>query len=356
MTLHIRQQLDFAGAHRHGPAGRLHGHNFQLSTTVAGEQQASGVVLDAATLAARLAELQSPEIGNESIEAVWLRARADWPAAVRAQAVTLLETSGAGSTVEAGQRLFVSPGYFSAAHRTHAPRLSDPENLALYGICDNPAGHGHNYRVTVWHPALAQMPAAVWAEFDHRNLSVDIPALRGRNVVTETIAALIAERVPGAERVRVWETDTFYAEFKPATGAYQLGRRFQFSAAHQIGDPRLTDSENQSRYGRCAAAGLHGHDFALEVVVGTDGLDPLTETAFDLGLIDQAAAAVLAQLHEVDLDRDVPWLSGQRTTPEVLASTIYDRLARDLGGALRAVGVWAEPDHEAWSLRGSDGK
>jgi len=355
----IRQRLDFAATHRHGPrgaAGRLHGHNFQLTATVAGERQASGVVLEAAALEARLAELRQAEVGNESVDALWLMAQGGWPAGVTAQAVTLVETSGDGSTIEQGQRLYVSPGYFSAAHRTHAPRLSDAENRTLYGICDNPAGHGHNYRVTVWHPTLERVPAAVWAEFDHHNLSVDIPALRGRNVVTEAIAALIAERVPGAERVRVRETDTFYAEFKPASGAYNLGRRFTFSAAHRVSDPGLTESENWARHGRCAQAGVHGHDFALEVVVGAAGLDPLTETAFDLGRVDQATAAVLAPLHEADLDQDVPWLAGQISTPELLADQIGDRLAVALGGALRAVAVAAVPDHEAWHIRGNDGK
>ena len=34
---------------------------------------------------------------------------------------------------------------FSAAHRLHAPSLSDSENVALYGKCNNPRGHGHRY-------------------------------------------------------------------------------------------------------------------------------------------------------------------------------------------------------------------
>ena len=38
---------------------------------------------------------------------------------------------------------------FSAAHRLHVPALSDEENRAVFGKCNNPAGHGHNYRVEV---------------------------------------------------------------------------------------------------------------------------------------------------------------------------------------------------------------
>ncbi|HWR82502.1 MAG TPA: 6-carboxytetrahydropterin synthase, partial [Candidatus Deferrimicrobium sp.] len=38
-------------------------------------------------------------------------------------------------------------GSFHAAHRLHSPHLSDAENLTMYGICNNPRGHGHLYRV-----------------------------------------------------------------------------------------------------------------------------------------------------------------------------------------------------------------
>ena len=40
-------------------------------------------------------------------------------------------------------------GTFSAAHRLHSSQLSNEENLALYGKCNHPHSHGHNYRVTV---------------------------------------------------------------------------------------------------------------------------------------------------------------------------------------------------------------
>ena len=38
---------------------------------------------------------------------------------------------------------------FFAAHRLHAPTLSDAENRSLYGKCNNPYGHGHNYVLEV---------------------------------------------------------------------------------------------------------------------------------------------------------------------------------------------------------------
>ena len=38
---------------------------------------------------------------------------------------------------------------FSASHRLHSPEMSAPENLATYGKCNNPHGHGHNYTLEV---------------------------------------------------------------------------------------------------------------------------------------------------------------------------------------------------------------
>lgn len=39
--------------------------------------------------------------------------------------------------------------HFSAGHRLHNPELSEDENRKIYGQCNNPSGHGHNYRLEV---------------------------------------------------------------------------------------------------------------------------------------------------------------------------------------------------------------
>lgn len=76
--------------------------------------------------------------------------------------------------------------HFSASHRLHADSLSDAENNEVYGKCNNPFGHGHNYSVEVTvsgpiHPVtgmvinLADLDAIVNEEivrrFDHVNLN-----------------------------------------------------------------------------------------------------------------------------------------------------------------------------------------
>lgn len=121
---------------------------------------------------------------------------------------------------------------FSAAHRLHAAALSDEQNRELFGRCNNPSGHGHNYEleVTVASPIDSQgqgadlaalqrvVNARVIDSFDHKHLNVDCPDFRDLNPTVENIARVIWGRlqgqVPGTlRRIRVWETPKTVCEF-----------------------------------------------------------------------------------------------------------------------------------------------
>ena len=116
---------------------------------------------------------------------------------------------------------------FSAAHRLHVPTLSDQENRETFGKCNNPAGHGHNYRVEVAArcPIDAQgrtlEPAALDAvvdreaieKLDHKHLNTDVPEFAELNPSVEHIVKVIWQmldgRMPGLaklDEVKVWET------------------------------------------------------------------------------------------------------------------------------------------------------
>jgi 6-pyruvoyltetrahydropterin/6-carboxytetrahydropterin synthase len=116
---------------------------------------------------------------------------------------------------------------FSASHRLHNAQLGEEENRRLYGKCNNPYGHGHNYAVEVAvsgpvDPAtgmianLADLDAFVEREviepFDHRYLNEEIAAFQENIPTTEMICVEIFNRLrrfPRArlERVRVEETE-----------------------------------------------------------------------------------------------------------------------------------------------------
>ncbi len=109
---------------------------------------------------------------------------------------------------------------FSASHRLHSPHLSEEENCRVFGKCNNPYGHGHNYVLEVSMSAgmianLADLDAfverQVLDEFDHKSLNEDVPIFRERVPTTENLCIEIYQRLksfPEAklERIRVQET------------------------------------------------------------------------------------------------------------------------------------------------------
>jgi 6-pyruvoyltetrahydropterin/6-carboxytetrahydropterin synthase len=115
---------------------------------------------------------------------------------------------------------------FSASHRLHSAHLTEEENCRVFGKCNNPYGHGHNYIVEVGlsgevDPAtgmianLADLDAFVQRQvlddFDHKSLNEDVPAFRDQVPTTENLCVEIFQRLqsfPKArlERVRVEET------------------------------------------------------------------------------------------------------------------------------------------------------
>ena len=116
---------------------------------------------------------------------------------------------------------------FAAAHRLHLPELSDEENRRLFGKCNNPNGHGHNYRIEVacrmgagahgfGFRELQQLTdEEVLRRFDHKHLNLDCPEFSTLNPSVENIARVcfevleprVREQGSALEYVRVWETD-----------------------------------------------------------------------------------------------------------------------------------------------------
>jgi 6-pyruvoyltetrahydropterin/6-carboxytetrahydropterin synthase len=126
---------------------------------------------------------------------------------------------------------------FSASHRLHNPALSDAQNLELYGICNNPNGHGHNYvvEVSVRGPVpdgtgmvmdLNRLSRLVVerliAPVEHRHLNFDVPFLEGVIPTAENVAvafwrelepALAPFRGARLSRIRVRESRMNYVDY-----------------------------------------------------------------------------------------------------------------------------------------------
>ncbi|MHC4082825.1 MAG: 6-carboxytetrahydropterin synthase [Planctomycetota bacterium] len=118
---------------------------------------------------------------------------------------------------------------FAAAHRLHCPDLTDEENRSVFGKCNNPSGHGHNYKLeAVVSVPLSESGGAlgfarirqlvdehVIRRFDHKHLNLDteefarvIPSVEHiARVCHEVLAGPVGEAGGRLERVTVWETD-----------------------------------------------------------------------------------------------------------------------------------------------------
>jgi 6-pyruvoyltetrahydropterin/6-carboxytetrahydropterin synthase len=123
--------------------------------------------------------------------------------------------------IELGRRY-----HFSASHRLHSEHLSAEENVRVFGKCNNPFGHGHNYTLEVnvsgeVDPAtgmianLAELDGfvenAVLQVLDHKSLNNEVAAFREKVPTTENLCIEIYERLKGfshakLERVRIEET------------------------------------------------------------------------------------------------------------------------------------------------------
>jgi 6-pyruvoyltetrahydropterin/6-carboxytetrahydropterin synthase len=124
--------------------------------------------------------------------------------------------------------------HFSAGHRLHNPELSDAENQEVYGLCNNPSGHGHNYGLEVTLKGEVDhktgyvfdlkrlkelVEKAVLVDVDHANLNVDVSWLQGVIPTAENIAVAVWRRLAVElpegmlERVRVSESERNFVEY-----------------------------------------------------------------------------------------------------------------------------------------------
>ncbi len=174
--------------------------------------------------------------GECLLRAIWDAVSPRVPARCRAESLALWTTPYLSYAIVAGGASMVELTQcfeFSASHRLHVASLSDDENRRVFGKCNNPSGHGHNYRVEVTVVGEAadstgrvvELPAfeeavrrEVIERFDHKHLNTDMPEFAELNPSVENIARtiwnLLRDKLAPArlKRIRVWETAKTYAE------------------------------------------------------------------------------------------------------------------------------------------------
>ena len=124
--------------------------------------------------------------------------------------------------------------HFNAAHRLHNPQWTDEKNARVFGLCNNPNYHGHNYELIVrltgavnqetgYVYDLKKLSDLVKQEvvdrFDHKNLNLDTAEFEHLNPTAENIAAVIWEKLrakisPDYElAVTLYETERNFVEY-----------------------------------------------------------------------------------------------------------------------------------------------
>ena len=124
--------------------------------------------------------------------------------------------------------------HFNAAHRLYNPAWSHEKNDAVFGLCNNPSFHGHNYTLEVKvtgeiDPETGYVidlkivkdiiKSEIIEAFDHRNLNLDCPEFKGLNPTAENIAVVCWDKIrkklePRFDlHIRLYETDRNFVEF-----------------------------------------------------------------------------------------------------------------------------------------------
>ena len=124
--------------------------------------------------------------------------------------------------------------HFNAAHRLHNSKFSEEKNDAVFGKCNNPNFHGHNYELIV---KIIGEPDAetgyvidlkllsdlikekVLKRFDHKNLNLDVGEFKTLNPTAENIAIVIYNILRAAIdknldlQIRLYETERNFVEY-----------------------------------------------------------------------------------------------------------------------------------------------
>jgi 6-pyruvoyltetrahydropterin/6-carboxytetrahydropterin synthase len=240
---------DEENRHRFGKwaAREPHGHNYQIQVTIAGEvDERTGMVVNITEINQILKDnvldnldgrfvnrevdffvSNAPTVENIA-RYVWNSVEPSLPvgSSLRRVKIWEMETIWSELVKEPDNQMVttLTRAYdFSASHRLHSHRLSNDENLLIFGKCNNPNGHGHNYGVEVTmlgepDPAtgmlfsLEELDRVVEEEvlnaFDHKHLNKDTPEFADTNPTSEMLSVVIWQKL--AKRLPISGTPRLY--------------------------------------------------------------------------------------------------------------------------------------------------
>jgi len=124
--------------------------------------------------------------------------------------------------------------HFNAAHRLHNPNWSDEKNTEVFGLCNNPNYHGHNYELEVKVTGEVDpetgflinlidlrdiIKREVENRYDHKNLNIEVEEFKNLNPTAEHICYMIWKNMrPHLDEkydlhIRLYETPRNFVEY-----------------------------------------------------------------------------------------------------------------------------------------------
>ena len=124
--------------------------------------------------------------------------------------------------------------HFNAAHRLHNPSWDEKTNQRIFGKCNLPHYHGHNYELIVQlighiNPETGYVvdlkilsnwiQEEIISKFDHKNLNLDVPEFKNLNPTVENIAVVVYEKLRKVIptnidlKIKLYETERNFVEF-----------------------------------------------------------------------------------------------------------------------------------------------
>lgn len=221
-----------------------HGHNYTLDVTITGEvDPITGMIMNMTDLKtivnAVLEEFDHKHLNEDTpyfkeciptteniVRVLWGLIAPRLPVGVALARLRLYEMDDLWAEYDgSGEALFTRSYTFAAAHRLHTPALSDEQNRLVYGKCNNPNGHGHNYTVAVTVSGtidpetgmvidLVKMDRTVRSvldNLDHKHLDREVAGFHDQTSTGENIIVYLwNELAPRFEgrlvHLKLWET------------------------------------------------------------------------------------------------------------------------------------------------------
>ncbi|MCM3791406.1 6-carboxytetrahydropterin synthase [Domibacillus indicus] len=248
---------------------------------------------------------------------------------------------------------------FSAAHSYHVPTWDEKKNKEVFGLCNNPNGHGHDYTLEVTVKGNLNPKSGIVVnitDIDRIVKGVVLEELDGKFLNREH--SFFKEHIPTTENIvsYLWNElnekfdkcelqsiklheNPFLLSQKEEKSMIQLTRKFHFSAAHRLHSDQLSDEENKMIFGKCNNPHGHGHNYILEVTVEGEA-DPVTGMIINLAELDEIVdQKILQKFDHKHLNLDTEEFSGLNPTAEVMTVVFWELLQPSLP-SLSKIGLW----------------